>query len=101
MTIGKANEGKNRYEMTHRKNPNLKKLRIFGCAAYVHEVNESRNWKLVKRGKPGILLGNQGGMYRLWKMDNRMIIVSKHVLFDEIIFPCKKNQPRYTEEDDE
>lgn len=67
--------------MTHRKESNLKKLLIFGCASYIHEVKERRHWKLAQRGKTRILLGNEGGSYRVWNMENRTIIVSKHVAF--------------------
>lgn len=34
-------------------------------------------------------------------MDNRTITVSEHVVFDETIFPCRKNRPGDTDEDDE
>lgn len=88
VTGGKANDGRTPYEMVHGEKPDVTKLRIFGCAAYVHEPKERRHWKLEQRGMAGILLGHEGGMYRVWDIKRRAITVSKHVVFDETLYPA-------------
>lgn len=37
---------------------------------------------------PGVLLGHEGGMYRIWNMTKREVNVSKQVLIDETKYPA-------------
>lgn len=64
-------------------------MRIFGCAAYAH----TRDGKLDPRSLKCVFLGYQEGTkgYRLWEKDAQgvKIIVSRDVIFNECIFPCK------------
>lgn len=90
VTSGKPNDSMTPYEMTYNKKPDLSKLRIFGCAAYVHEPKERRAWKLSQRGNEGILLGHENGMYRVWNTKTLQVSISKHVMFKEDLFPAEK-----------
>ena len=101
VTGGKANEGRTPFEVIYGVKPSLEKIRVFGCEAYIHEPKEKRHWKLSTRGKPGILLGHENGMYRVWDLDRKEIRVSKHVIVDESIFPGAQLQGSKDEESSE
>ncbi|CAM9000445.1 unnamed protein product [Rhodiola kirilowii] len=79
-------------EIWTKRKPDLKHLRIFGCAAYAH----NREGKLDPRSLRCVFLGYQPGTkgYRLWERNTRgvKIIVSKDVVFNEVVFPCKQAQ---------
>ena len=62
VTGGKANQGKTLFELIHEVKPNIEKLRVFGCAAYIYEPKEKRIWKLAQRGRPRILIGHENGI---------------------------------------
>ena len=87
VTGGKANQGKKPFELIHGVKPNIEKLRVFGCAAYIHEPKEKRIWKLARRGMPGILLGHENGLCRVWNLEREEVNQSKHVVVDETVFP--------------
>ena len=90
VTGGKANDSTTPYEIVLKRKPSLETMRISGCTAYVHEPKEKRKFKLSTRGTPGILLGHEQGMYRVWNTQSNSLIVSKHVVTDETIFPLKR-----------
>ena len=73
---------------TNRK-PSLTHLRVIGCEAYAHKPNG----KLDPRSAKCVLLGYQEGSkgYRLWEREsaNVKVIVSRDVIFNELVFPCK------------
>lgn len=87
VTRGKSNDSKTPYEIMYNKKPDVSKLRIFGCAAYIHEPKERREWKLSQRGNSGILLGHMDGMYRVWNTKTQTVSAFKHVLCKEDTFP--------------
>ena len=71
------------------KNPDYSNLRVFGCAAYAHQVEgklEPRSVKCIFLGYPQ---GTKG--YRLWVRDTNgyKVIVSRDVIFDEHSMPCR------------
>ena len=74
---------------TNRK-PDLNHLRVVGCEAYAHKSDG----KLEPRSTRCVFLGYQEGTkgYRLWDRDSGgvRIIVSRDVIFNELIFPCRK-----------
>lgn len=76
------------HELLFNHKPDLSKLRVFGCAAYVHQTKERRKLKLSKRSTPGILVSHQDGMYHVWLPETRKVVASKHVKFDEMLFPA-------------
>ena len=73
---------------TNRK-PDLKHLRVVGCEAYSHKFDG----KLELRSTRCVFLGYQEGTkgYRLWDRDSGgvRIIVSRDVIFNELVFPCR------------
>ncbi|BBG98496.1 hypothetical protein Prudu_007914 [Prunus dulcis] len=77
-----ANEGKTPMEVWSGKPcTDYKYLHIFGCPAYYH-VRES---KLDPRAKKALFMGFSTGVkgYRLWCPDEKKIVVSRDVTFDE------------------
>lgn len=58
--------------------PDLGGLRSFGWIAYVHS-------KLNPRAKKGVFLGYPAGVkgYRVWLIDDRKVVISKDVVFNE------------------
>ncbi|CAH9095979.1 unnamed protein product [Cuscuta epithymum] len=66
----------------------LSNLKVFGCAAYVHQQTD----KLEPRSKKCIFLGYPEGVkgYRIWDRSQIgfKIIISRNVVFNEFDFPC-------------
>ncbi|GJR62054.1 ribonuclease H-like domain-containing protein [Tanacetum coccineum] len=79
--------------------PNYADLRVFGCLCYPHLHT---NHKLEPRATPAIFLGyptNHRG-YRCLDLNTNKIILSRHVTFDETVFPygsmTPHDSPSYT-----
>ncbi|CAH9141104.1 unnamed protein product [Cuscuta epithymum] len=70
------------------KHLDLSNLRVFGCAAYVHQQGD----KLDPRSKKGVFLGYPEGVkgYRVWDRNQVgfKVVVSRNVVFNESEFPC-------------
>ena len=66
----------------------LSNLRVFGCAAYVHQQVD----KLDPRSKKCVFLGYPEGVkgYRLWDRNQVgfKVVISRDVIFNETDFPC-------------
>ena len=74
------------YTKLHNQTPTYEHLRVFGCLCYPH-VNVEH--KLQPRSTPYIFLGypaNHRG-YRCLDLSSNKIIISRHVRFDEDVFP--------------
>ena len=59
------------FELLYSKIPNVNKVKIFGCRAFAHRPNATRNGKLDFTASPGIYLGKSiesDGVYIL--LDN-------------------------------
>ncbi|GKC90331.1 ribonuclease H-like domain-containing protein [Tanacetum coccineum] len=72
--------------------PNYADLRVFGCLCYPY-INT--NHKLEPRATPAIFLGyptNHRG-YRCLDLNTDKIILSRHVTFDETVFPYGSMTP--------
>ena len=64
--------------------PKIAHLRPFGCIGYVH-INQR---KLEPRAMKAIFLGYPKGVkwYRLWLINERKVIISRDVIFNENVF---------------
>ncbi|MBW0506011.1 hypothetical protein O181_045726 [Austropuccinia psidii MF-1] len=69
--------------------PHIQNLWVFGCVAILIAHKNLRNWKLNQTGKEGILLGYKNKMSAYWVLwiCNQKITISRHVIFNESIFP--------------
>jgi hypothetical protein len=63
--------------------PIYRKLKVFGCIAYVRKPKIQVNSKFDSRSKKCVLLGNADNGYRLWSLDEKKMIVACDVVFDE------------------
>ncbi|MBW0535199.1 hypothetical protein O181_074914, partial [Austropuccinia psidii MF-1] len=74
--------------------PRIKKLRVFGCRAIIAIPKQHRKSKFSPSGAEGILLGytNENTAYRILRLCDRKVIISRHVIFDESTFPSLKNR---------
>ncbi|KAJ9543577.1 hypothetical protein OSB04_023284 [Centaurea solstitialis] len=74
------------------KSPSYNHLRVFGCLCYPHLPSPH---KLAPRSTPCVFLGypiNHRG-YRCLDLSTRKIIISRHVVFNETIFPFGSMTP--------
>ena len=91
VTGSSAIDGKTPYEVLFNRQPDVSRIRVFGCATYVHIPKEARKLKLSPRSKPTALLGHQDGMYRVWDFEKNEVHVSKNAKFDEELLPAKSS----------
>ena len=75
-------QGKTPAEMWNAEKPDLKNLRIYGSAAYVHVPNNLRK-KLDEKSQMGYLVGYSNVGYRIWHPVEQKITVACDVIFDE------------------
>ncbi|MBW0536313.1 hypothetical protein O181_076028 [Austropuccinia psidii MF-1] len=80
------------YSLWKRTPPRIKNLRVFGCRAVVSIPKHNHDWKLGPLGKEGIMLGyeNDNSLNQILRLTNRNILISRHVKFDESVFPSLK-----------
>ena len=83
------------FELLYSKIPNVNKVKIFGCRAFAHRPNETRNGKLDSTAFPGIYLGKSiesDGVYIL--LDNSdKVMLAKHVKYREDEIPDRPSRP--------
>ncbi|MBW0536234.1 hypothetical protein O181_075949 [Austropuccinia psidii MF-1] len=81
-----------------KKTANLQNLRVFGCRAIIHCLNKERNRKLDQTGQLGILVGyeNKGSAYRILRIKDKKVIITKHASFNENCFPELKEERTHT-----
>jgi transposase InsO family protein len=93
----KALQGKTPFEAWYGKKPNVEHLKVFGCMAYAHIPKDERG-KFDSKARKCTLLGydefTKG--YRLYDPQNKKIIYSRDVRFDEqpedTVIGCKPEQ---------
>lgn len=76
-------QGKVPAELWYGVRPNLSKLRVFGCVAFVCKTKEQLKGKFDSRSKKCIFLGYCDNGYRLWSIAERKVITARDVVFDE------------------
>lgn len=75
-------EKKTPYELWTGRKPNVKKLKIFGSAAFLHIPKELRS-KLDPKCKKLYHVGYTVNGYRLWDEKKKKIVIGRDVVFDE------------------
>ncbi|GJS87404.1 ribonuclease H-like domain-containing protein [Tanacetum coccineum] len=83
------------YTRLFEKNPDYSLLCTFGCLCYPHLYP---NHKLEPRAAPSIFLGHASNHrgYRCLELSTKKIIISRHVTFDETVFPYSSHQTTTT-----
>lgn len=69
-------------ELWYNAKPNIKKLKVFGSAAYSH-ISEHKRQKFDEKCKRLIMVGYCTNGCRLWDPNNQTIILERNVIFDE------------------
>lgn len=67
--------------------PNLNKLRIFGCQAFVLIPKPKRKSKMDAKSKVCLMLGYSPNGYRLWDQELSKVIIARDVIFNELQLP--------------
>ncbi|MBW0539129.1 hypothetical protein O181_078844 [Austropuccinia psidii MF-1] len=75
--------------------PRLTQLRTFGCLAFMAIPRHHRKWKLAPAREKGILLGyeNNNTSYRILRLNDKKVAITKHATFDESSFPDVDQKP--------
>ena len=91
MNRARIHRGKTPYEHWHGAKPSVKRMRVFGCAAYVHvqkdqhRALEPHTTKCIFVGYP---LDRPGWMF--WNPQSKKLVYSDSAIFDEREFPGTK-----------
>ena len=90
------------YELWYGRPPSYDHLRVFGCLAYVHVGQDRQSGKFSDTAKWGEFVGYQEGHhnYRVWLPDERRVIYSHDVVFNESCFPMKGSYSTFLEADE-
>ena len=79
------------YELVYNKKPDISKIKVFGCLAWVHRHDEIRQDKLVPKAEAMIYLGlTQDSEAFLFMKDNNSLFIGIKAVFDENYFPRGK-----------
>ena len=70
--------------------PDLSKLRVFGCIAYLHVPKNQSGGKFEARADKCVMLGYTTNGYRLWHLEKDKIIMGRSITFDETNFSIGK-----------
>ncbi|MBW0549089.1 hypothetical protein O181_088804 [Austropuccinia psidii MF-1] len=72
----------------------IRRLRTFGCKVIFAVPSQKQTWKLAPVGEVGILLGSSNNSaYRILKISDKKVYVTRHVVFFENTFPCLRDNP--------
>lgn len=87
-SVNSSTKNKTPYELYFGKVPKVNHLKIFGCICYVKTQTKKRSGyqkKIEERGLKSIFVGYEGFdyTYRVYDLENKKIIVSRDVVFDE------------------
>ncbi|MBW0575206.1 hypothetical protein O181_114921 [Austropuccinia psidii MF-1] len=70
------------------------RLRTFGCKVIFTIPSQKQTWKLAPVGEAGILLGNSNdSAYRILRISDKKVYITRHVVFFKNIFPCLGDSP--------
>lgn len=90
------------FELWHKIKPRYDHLRKFGYLCYAHVGKERRSGKFGDMAKKGVLLGYQEGKhnYQVWLINEKRVVYSHNVVFNESVFPFSATQCDFIDEDD-
>jgi hypothetical protein len=76
-------------ELMFKSKPNLDIFRSFGCRAWIIKPSQNRTRKFGSLSWEGIHLGYENDLstYKLLRLEDKKIVTTKHVHFDESTFP--------------
>ncbi|MBW0487381.1 hypothetical protein O181_027096 [Austropuccinia psidii MF-1] len=76
--------------------PKIKHIGMFGCKVVFAIPHEKRPWKLAPTGDIGILLGLDYDIpeYRILKLQDNKVFITRHVIFFENDFLSPSNLPK-------
>ncbi|MBW0463020.1 hypothetical protein O181_002735 [Austropuccinia psidii MF-1] len=77
------------YFLWYNTNKNLQNLRVFGSRAIIHHLRREKKWKLDQTGEEGVFIGyeNDGSAYRILRLKDKKVIITRHASFNKNIFP--------------
>lgn len=80
--------GKTPFERLHSCPPTYQHMRVFGCLAYVHNVNHKGD-KFAPRSRRCVFIGYPSGKkgWTLFDLEQEIVFQSRDVVFLETIFP--------------
>ncbi|MBW0490881.1 hypothetical protein O181_030596 [Austropuccinia psidii MF-1] len=78
------------YQLWNKQAPPINKLQPFGCRAWVQIPEANRKGKFYPVAWEGIFIGytNQTTAYKVLRVVDKAVIISRHVKFDESFFPA-------------
>jgi hypothetical protein len=82
------------FQLIHNKPPTCTDLKVFGCLCYPN-ISAITPHKLSPRSVPRVFLGYPSShkAYRCFNMVTQKLIISRHVIFDKIVFPSISGTP--------
>lgn len=88
-------KGKTPAEIWNNEKPNINKVRVFGCNAFVH-IPKTNRGKMDPRSEKMLMMGYSSNGYRLWNPSKQKIITARNVIFDESKINTTKTEPQIT-----
>lgn len=78
-------------EIWYNKKPDVSKLRVFGCTAFVWVPQQKRK-KLDSKSVKMVMMGYTSNGYRLWNLQKKQIVIARDIRFIETSFPFKETK---------
>lgn len=95
ITGTKNLKGKTPFEALTGNKPDVGNLRIFGCEVWIHDASQNKK-KVDTRSKRRILLRCMPQLnYSVWNIEERRVVHSRHVRFNDHVFPAREWTKRH------
>ena len=90
VTGSRQRGGMTPHELLTGRKPDVRNLRVFGCEAWIHVPKQQRR-KLDLKARRGIVLRSfPNGNYRVWDIERKRAVVTRHVIVNELKFPARE-----------